>query len=901
MWVLKNYIDYFQERLETISPTVLLENSGYRPFKYQVDAINQALSILQKHNGVIIADVVGLGKSVIAASVARILGKRGVVIYPPAIIGDRKIKDSGWWGYLEDFGLTKIGWEVWSIGELDKLNNYLLQKENNDIEIVIIDEAHRFRNDDTKNYELLKNITRGKKVILLTATPFNNRPSDILSLLKLFIIPKKSTISLEDNLINRFSTFKFIFDKLNYINKYHSSHDENKRKRTENYYTLLFGEHQIDLNKINTRAKYLAKEIRTIIEPVTIRRNRLDLYKNPNYSQEIKELSKIADPLTCFYELTPEQMEFYDKIITYFFAPEEGGKFKGAMYRPFEYEKPLKNEEKLSAKESFEYWSQRNLYDIMRRLLVKRFESSFSAFLQSIKNFRNITKTVIKFVRKTGKYILDRKLIEEIYQLESEQIEEKLKEYETRLKEKHYPKAHKVYNLKKFEYADEFLKDLETDKQMFEEILTELATLKLVENDPKFLTLLQKLTNLREKDPKRKIVIFSEYADTVKYLGKKLKKHFGERLLVVYGNLGAKKLKEIRENFDASLKTEEQKKQYDIIVSTDKLSEGVNLNRAGVVINYDIPWNPVRVIQRVGRINRIGKKVFDELYIMNFFPTEKGSDIVKSREIASQKMFMIHRVLGEDSKIFEIDERPTPSELYKRLNQNPDEMEEESLYTRLINEFENIKKKYPEVIKEVEKFPPRLKVAKRSYEKGKESIVVFFKKYNRIYALKKEPSKNEVMPLGVDNAISLVKCDVNEPSLVWNTDSFWENYEKMLEYREKSRPPRERSLKRQALNVLSTVIQKLRANPIIEPYRKFLLTLKQDLIEYFTLADYTLRTIIGFEECLKNEKKLAKKIEELKNRLGEDYLEKEKQKLAKMGKEVILAVYNRKGAERSNT
>ncbi len=460
VWVLKNYIDYFQERLETISPRVLLENSGYKPFKYQVDAINQALAILQKHNGVIIADVVGLGKSVIASAVARILGKRGVVICPPAIMGDRRIKDSGWWGYLEDFGLTKIGWEVYSIGELERFNESISKRENSDIEVIVVDEAHRFRNEDTKSYELLKNATRGKKVILLTATPFNNRPSDILSLLKLFIIPKKSTISLEDDLISRFSVFKSFFDKLNYISKYRNSYDETKRKRAQSYYLALFGEKEIDLVEVNRRAKYLAKEIRGVIEPVTIRRNRLDLLKNPHYRKEIKALSRIADPLECFFELKPEQMEFYDQIISYFFAPEEGGQFKGAMYRPFEYEKPLKDEEKLSAQESFEYLSQKNLYDIMRRLLVKRFESSFSAFKQSIENFRNITETVIQFVRKTGRYILDRRLIEEIYQLEPEQIEEKLKEYETRLKEKRYPKHHKVYNLKKFKYAEEFLQDL---------------------------------------------------------------------------------------------------------------------------------------------------------------------------------------------------------------------------------------------------------------------------------------------------------------------------------------------------------------------------------------------------------------------------------------------------------
>ena len=113
---------------------------------------------------------------------------------------------------------------------------------------------------------------------------------------------------------------------------------------------------------------------------------------------------------------------------------------------------------------------------------------------------------------------------------------------------------------------------------------------------------------------------------------------------MVAGNLPAGKIKEINKNFDATAK--HQADDYDILLTTDKISEGFNLNRAGMVINYDIPWNPVRVIQRVGRIKRISKKVFDKLYIVNFFPTEKGSDLVHSREIAAQKMFMIHNTLG---------------------------------------------------------------------------------------------------------------------------------------------------------------------------------------------------------------------------------------------------------------
>ena len=170
------------------------------------------------------------------------------------------------------------------------------------------------------------------------------------------------------------------------------------------------------------------------------------------------------------------------------------------------------------------------------------------------------------------------------------------------------------------------------------EILEKLHTLDLVKNDPKTDCLLKNVDSVlneqpKEDEPKRKVIIFSEYVDTVNYLNESLEPIYGDRMLVVAGDLTTSKINKINKNFDAS--NTEQENDIDILLTSDKISEGFNLNRAGMVINYDIPWNPVRVIQRLGRINRISKKVFDELHIVNFFPTEKGAELVQSREIAA--------------------------------------------------------------------------------------------------------------------------------------------------------------------------------------------------------------------------------------------------------------------------
>ncbi len=641
-----------------------------------------------------------------------------------------------------------------------------------DIEVIIVDEAHRFRNQDTEDYELLKNICRNKQVILLTATPFNNRPSDILSLLKLFITPKKSSITLENNLVDQFQSFKGIFDKLGYIKKYWNSPDNVKRNKATNYYRVLFEENTVDLKKVATKARYLAKQIRNVIEPVTIRRNRLDLQNNPYYKNETKDLSKVADPKEWFFELSKEQSDFYTTIIkSYFGEPEEGERFKGAIYRPFEYEKGITDG--INEHDNRQFIQQRNLFDFMRRLLVKRFESSFGAFEQSIKNFKKITETSQKFIQRTGEYILDRALLEKIYELDADEIEKYLLEYEEKIKHGEYPKNHKRYKLSVFKYKDNFLKDIESDLKLFDEILSELEKLDLVKNDPKTDCLLKHIKEELAKkpnkgEPKRKIIIFSEYVDTVKYLEKTLEKIHKDKVLVVAGDLSATKINQINKNFDASYK--EQENEFDILLSSDKISEGFNLNRGGMVINYDIPWNPVRVIQRLGRINRISKKVFDELYIVNFFPTEQGAQLVQSREIAANKMFLIHNTLGEDSKIFNIDEEPTPAGLFNRIQQNPDKQEEESFYTKALNHYLKIKQDNPELIANLKNYPPRIKVAK-SYAENE--LLVFFKK-GRLYVsgAKTGTEKIEVFQTNFEDVFEKIVCEPSEKSRNWNSDQF---------------------------------------------------------------------------------------------------------------------------------
>ena len=320
-------------------------------------------------------------------------------------------------------------------------------------------------------------------------------------------------------------------------------------------------------------------------------------------------------------------------------------------------------------------------------------------------------------------------------------------------------------------------------------------------------------------------------------------------------------------------------------MTSDKISEGFNLNRAGTVINYDIPWNPVRVIQRLGRINRISKKVFDELFIVNFFPTEKGAELVQSREIAANKMFLIHTALGEDSKIFDIDEEPTPAGFFKRVQQNPDDQDEESFYNKALKEFLKIKKEQSELIENLKNYPPRIKTAKRYSEN---ELLVFFRK-GRLYvnAAKTDADKIKPYQTSFEDVFEKIICVPGEKGIDWNTDHFWRTYQAIQDFRDyRLGLTSEQSIEQKALNLLDFLIRNNEER--LMPHKDFLRTLKEDILGYGTLADYTLRRIANFKEDS------IKDIQELKAELKEDYLLKEKNRQKDQKKEIIIAIENKK-------
>ena len=207
--------------------------------------------------------------------------------------------------------------------------------------------------------------------------------------------------------------------------------------------------------------------------------------------------------------------------------------------------------------------------------------------------------------------------------------------------------------------------------------------------------------------------MFTESKETANYLGKQLDKKNPGEALVFTGTSSQSVRNTIIENFDAKVRF--PKDDYRILITTEVLAEGVNLHRSNVVINYDIPWNPTRLMQRVGRINRVDTK-FDKIYTFNFFPTEQSNDIIKLKEIAKVKIQAFISLLGADSRLLTEGEIIESHELFGRLISKKTitgEDEEEESELKYLKIIKDIRDKEPSLFDKIKRLPKKARTARK--------------------------------------------------------------------------------------------------------------------------------------------------------------------------------------------
>ena len=677
----------------------------YANLRYQTDAVQMALNALNNHNGAIVADVVGLGKSVIASTIARNLRLRTIIVCPPHLYKQ-------WEGYRDEFGFTA---SVFSVGKIeDAVSHYQELVKDGEQFLIIIDEAHRFRNEYTQDYALLHNLCSGNKVLLLTATPFNNQPADIYALIKLFQIPSRSTLKTVENLG---AAFKDLIDK------YKTLRDAQKAGKASD-------------EEIKAEVNNIAKKIRTIISPLVVRRSRLDLQGIPEYADDLKQqniqLVLPNDPVELEYDLS-ELKDLYlstlDRINKSEGSSDAVYRFKAARYSPALYiheelrDKLAKElEDKTGVKFNLLLGRQANISSFMRHLLVARFESSVAAFQASLGYMIQSSEHMLRWIEKRHKIPVFKKGnlpdVEAFYESSDdgmEEFEELFEKYESR----------GFFEIDMKYVKDDFVTDVEDDIQLLKNLREQwFGKDNTVKSDPKLDSFIRIVRKQMNDEPNRKLIVFSEFADTVNYLGEALADAGLPVMKYTSADASPTNKDRIRANFDAGLKPTLQQNDFHILVATDAISEGYNLHRAGAIFNYDIPYNPTRVIQRIGRINRINKKVFDELYIYNYFPTDVGEAETRTKEISTLKMAMIHAIMGEDTKALtkEEDLQAYFKDRYRKEFARSEETSWDTPYRKLLNSL-----KGSEVYDQAMKLPHRARTA-RNVDKSKKGVLMFGRK-----------------------------------------------------------------------------------------------------------------------------------------------------------------------------
>jgi superfamily II DNA or RNA helicase len=626
---IKILIDAFGDQIED-DFTIQLPD-GVKDLKYQKDAVIQGYQMLLDHNGCFLADVVGLGKTMIATMIAkRYIEANGrntniLVVYPPAL-------EDNWKGTFKLFGIKKHAQFVTN-GSLSKILEGKDQyKDKEDFDLIIVDEAHGFRSDSAGKYDELQKICKSpctnpgllrslqKRIMLLSATPLNNRPEDLLNQLLLFQNSQTCTIDGVPNLKAFFTPFIMDYKKL--------MKERENRNVTE------------DVDKLYDDIR------KKVIDKVTVRRTRNNIMNDADYNNDIKEqgivFPNILPPVPLEYKMSTETSKRFFETFATLSDEENPEHLEYARYRAIEFLKP-----ELRAQFGNAVHIAQTLAGIYRVHMVKRLESSFYAFKKSLATLLRITEDMIKMFNEDKVVIAPELNVKDLMMKDME-----LDEIIEFAISKGYNKSDFLFKAEDFDPS--FKEMLENDVKLLKVLNADWTN----ENeDPKFDEFKTHLANefLNKKiNPEEKLVLFSESVDTLTYLYDRLTNELKlEDVLMVTAKNRDSMKKCIKENFDANDDT--ASRRYNIIITSDVLAEGVNLHRANVIINYDSPWNATRLMQRIGRVNRIGSKA-ENIYNFMFYPSKQGDHEIKLYANALVKLQGFHSAFGEDAQIYSKEE-----------------------------------------------------------------------------------------------------------------------------------------------------------------------------------------------------------------------------------------------------
>ena len=715
---------------------------------FQKVAVRQAIQMIRDHGGVFVSDVVGLGKSYIGAGIVKHFARTQHA--RPLIICPKPLEDM-WEVYNETFELNA---RVLPMSQLKSddgngVASILDDTKYKDRDFVLIDESHNFRHHGSQRYEVLQDYLAkgGKKICLLTATPRNKSANDVYNQIKLFHQDDITHLPIDPPNLKEFfrqidKGAKRLQDLLVHLLI------RRTRRHILRYYGFTEDTNQPMRELSESKAKqYLDGSKRAYV-----------MVAGTHQFFPKRELETLRYSIEDTYS-----KGLYSKIRAYLgrpggekYEPNPGVELTYARYGLWHYVSPAKQE---ATPYTDLHRAGINLRGLIRVMLFKRFESSVYAFLTSLERFENIHTMFLK--------ALDQGFVpagEEAQSLlyQSDRFEE------SDLMDALAAVAGK-YDLADFD-EKKLREHLEADRKVIREIITLVKPITPA-RDAKLQTLIK---GLKKGIPKKtgKVLIFTQYADTAVYLHENLNpggKH--PDVETIYGTDKSKARMAARfspkSNPHVSIGSDSEVR---ILVATDVMSEGLNLQDGDVVLNYDLHWNPVRLIQRFGRIDRIGAK-HDAIWGFNFLPETEMEKQLGLHEILARRISEIHETIGEDAAILDKTEQINEEAMFCIYEQKSDQFsffeDEEGEFVD-INEAEellrSLQSEDPEEFERIANLRDGIRSARASFS-GSGQRIVFCQsgKYQQLFLLNNEGT---IESRDVPKVLGRLKCSKTEPASV---------------------------------------------------------------------------------------------------------------------------------------
>ncbi len=741
---LKALYEFVKDRLEEQTQRELLWQSEITAAlaDFQRNAVQRAVQIIRQYNGAFVSDVVGLGKSYIGAAIVKHFERhdrtRALILCPQSLV-------RMWEHYNEAYQLNA---RVLSIGMLredaDRPGyNLLLDDERYaDRDFILIDESHNFRNIDNQRYKLLESYLQvgERRCVLLTATPRNKAIWDVYNQLKLFHPGDRTRLPINPPNLREFM----------------KSVEDGKQKAASLLSNIMVRRTRMDV----LRWYGFDAETKRRIDPFNFEPYNTGEKKAYILVGGREQYFPKRSLRTIEYNIDDTYSGLYDQLLEHIgrpgdHSPERENQLLYARYGLWNYVKPEKQE--VEPYNSLQR-AGINLRGLIRISLFKRFESSVFAFRETVQRLINGHRSFLlaldNGIVPAGK--MASKLLLADVGLDDDELLDQLEDMSER------------YKLEDFE-SEKLKADIHHDLKILEKMMSLVEPI-TAEEDDKLQVLKCWLT---QGGPgvaplaNKKCLIFTQYKDTATYLFDNIK-NIRNGVESIFGTDKDKMITAWRFSPKANLHLQPNQSfpEIEVLIATDVMSEGLNLQDCDQIINYDLHWNPVRLIQRFGRIDRIGTE-HEMIYGFNFLPEKALDRGLGLMDKLKRRVNEINLMLGADGALLDPSEQLIDQAFYAIYQgqsvEGFDPQEEDSLVdlTEAEEFLRQMKTDQPELFEKIKNLRDGIRSAKQGEEK-KVYVVCKAGNYHKIYSV---DGSKDVVAEDIPSALGRMKCEPAEPTL----------------------------------------------------------------------------------------------------------------------------------------